>query len=240
MVNIEQSIEKYLVEAQNGNTASREEIIQRYHNFILQTASRVCKRKIHWKDDEASISLIAFNEAIDRYKEVAGKSFENYAQMLIHSRLVDEFRKKNKHSNEFLMNKEDETLELNCAEIVQSLEAYKREKQAEELSAELADYDLALQGYGINLEELEECSPCHRDTRFRLIQIARQFILYPAMIEYLCKNRQLPLKEMVKSFEVNRRVLERNRKFLISLILIYCCDEFSLIRSTVSFEEEGG
>ena len=43
------------------------ELIDSYKPFIAKTVSSVCKRYIHESDDEFSIGLIAFNEAIQKY-----------------------------------------------------------------------------------------------------------------------------------------------------------------------------
>ncbi|ATA59272.1 RNA polymerase sigma factor SigI [Geobacillus stearothermophilus] len=53
----------------------RNELIEQYKPFIAKTASSVCKRFIREEDDEASIGLIAFNEAIEKYAPHKGGSF---------------------------------------------------------------------------------------------------------------------------------------------------------------------
>jgi RNA polymerase sigma factor len=215
-------------------------LILQYRPFIIRVASRVCKRQINWNDDEASISLLAFNEAIDRFDPKQGKTFDNFCQVMMQHRLIDEFRKNSKHSKtEFFSHRGDEELELSAAEIASSLSTYEREESATELANELQLFDQALQEYGINLEELEDCSPNHRDTRIQLIRMAKTFSNHPSLVNHLHKTKQLPLKEMLQYVEVSRKTLERNRKYLISLILIYSSDEFSLIRNTVSFTDVG-
>lgn len=229
----------HISQAQAGDQASRDRLIRKYRPFIVRTASQVCKRQISWNDDEASISLIAFDEAIKRYSPSYGKSFENYAYMIIHNRLVDEFRKKSrKQANEQLFSSAD-GYEHSSIEIATSLAAYETEQSANELAYELQKYDETLQQYGICLEELERCSPVHRDTRASLIRIAKGFVRYPALMDSLVKTKKLPLRDMMQYAKVSRRTLERNRKYIISLILIYGLDEFEQIRRTISFGDIG-
>lgn len=235
---MEPSWENSLVQAQKGDAAAREGLIRQYRPFILRAASHVCKRRIGWNDDEASISLIAFNEAISHYNAVHGKSFDNFAYMVIHNHLVNEFRRKGSKEERMIVNSGDE-FEHSMIEIASSLEAYGQEQAAAELVQELMRYDETLQKYGIRLEELEECSPVHRDTRIQLIRIAKQFIRYPSMINHLEKTKQLPLTEMLQFVKVSRKTLERNRKYLIAVVLIYSSDEFYRICQTLSFADVG-
>lgn len=234
------SIEDILLNIQKGDSKNREWFIGQYRPFVLRTVCHVCKRSIGWDDDEASIGLIAFNEAIDRYDPSYGKTFDNFAFMMIRRRLIDEFRKNGKISkNENLVLDSNDEFELTASEIASSLESYAQQESSAALAYELALYDERLQEYGIRLEELEECSPSHKDARKQLIRIAKRFCDYPEMKLYLERTKHLPIKDMMRYAGVSKKTLERNRKYLIALILIFSCDEFVRIRNTVSFSEIG-
>ncbi|WP_200901479.1 RNA polymerase sigma-I factor [Paenibacillus sp. DMB20] len=231
------SIETAIKRAQEGNRSERDWIIEQYRPFILRTVSRVCKRQIRWEHDEASIGMIALNEAIDRYDGRMGKSFDNFAYLMIHNRLVDEFRRQGKisKSESVILNDNGDLFDQTSSEIASSLEVYNREQSATELAMELLAYDEALQEFGVTLEELEDCSPKHRDTRKQMIQIAKRFSEEPDWIDILKKTKRLPIKKMLEIFKVGHKTLERNRKYIIALVLIYACPEFERIRSIVSF-----
>lgn len=226
---------------QKGNVAERDMLIEHYRPFILRTVSHVCKRQIGWDHDESSIGLIAFNEAIDRYNETMGKSFDNFAFMLIRNRLVDEFRRQGRilRAESVVYDDIRDEFEQTATEVASSMEAYEREQTALELAQELLLYDETLQEYGVSLEELESNSPKHRDTRKQFIQMAKHFSGHRNWIDILHKTKRLPMKEMLDLFKVSRKTLERNRKYLIALVLIYSNDEFGRIRSTVSFADVG-
>ncbi|WP_460321812.1 RNA polymerase sigma-I factor [Paenibacillus sp. YSY-4.3] len=239
---MDRPIEQILKKVQEeGNAAERDMFIEHYRPFILRTVSHVCKRQIGWNHDESSVGLIAFNEAIDRYNETLGKSFDNFAFMLIRNRLVDEFRRQGKimRSESIVYDEAHDEFEQTALEIASSMEAYEREQTALELAQELMLYDEALQEYGVSLEELEDCSPKHRDTRKQFIQIAKHFSGHADWIDILHTTKRLPMKEMLDFFKVSRKTLERNRKYLIALVLIYSNGEFAHIRSTVSFADVG-
>ena len=58
------SLESKVLLIQQGDTTLQNELIHSYKPFVAKTVSSVCKRYIHESDDEFSIGLIAFNEAI--------------------------------------------------------------------------------------------------------------------------------------------------------------------------------
>ncbi len=237
---MDEAIQKALAAARSGSSESREWLISKNRPFILKAASNICKRHIDWTNDEASICLIAFNEAIDRFRDDEGKSFHNYAYLLMRSRLIDSFRKE-KRINEaegFSLNETDE-FELSSAEVASALELHQQVTSQDELASELIRFDETLQEYGIDLEELEECSPEHKDARIHLIRIAKTFSQYPMLIEYMLRTKKLPIKEMLQHVSVSRKTLERNRKYLIALILIYNSDDFTRIRGNISFADLG-
>ncbi|MGP0586151.1 RNA polymerase sigma-I factor [Paenibacillus timonensis] len=240
---MDRPIDEILHQAQAGNKIDRDLLIDYYRPFILRAVSHVCKRQVSWSQDEASIGIIALNEAIDRYQEASGKSFDNYAYMVIRHRLVDEFRKQGKYaqmeSAVWDRVHDDEGIAQTPLEIASSLELYDREQTAQALAEELRLYDETLRQYGVALEELESCSPKHRDTRKQMIRMAQTFGEHPEWLNTLRTTKKFPVKEMLTVFKVSSKTLERNRKYLIALILIYASEEFKRIKTTVSFAEGG-
>lgn len=77
----------------------RERFIEGHETFILRSAGKVCHRHVTTSDDEWSIALSAFNEAIDGYDEAKG-SFEGFAYTVISRRLTDELRRQYRHASE--------------------------------------------------------------------------------------------------------------------------------------------
>jgi RNA polymerase sigma factor len=237
---LEKTLEDSLLHIRNGDEHARSALITHYLPFILRTVNHVCKRRISWNDDEASIGLIAFNEALDRYKVESEKTFENFAFLIIRSRLIDEFRKKARII-QLEAQWQDEESETSVAQTASSLAAFEKHESNSALAEELAYYEERLQDFGIRLEELEESTPNHRDTRQRMVGIARMFCGKPEWLHDLFHKKQLPLKRMSKEVDVSKKTLERNRKYLISLILIFSCEDFARIRQAISFAglEEG-
>src|SRR4051794_2466364 len=86
------SLEDKVLLIQQGELTLQNELIHSYKPFIAKTVSSVCKRYIHESDDEFSIGLIAFNEAIQKYNPEKGSSLISFSEVLIKRRVIDYIR----------------------------------------------------------------------------------------------------------------------------------------------------
>ncbi|MBQ8401937.1 MAG: hypothetical protein IJX14_08410, partial [Clostridia bacterium] len=73
-----------------------DDFIREYIPFIRAEASKCIQRLCTEQDDEYSIAMIAFHEAITGYERSRG-NFLRYAAMLIRSRIIDYSRKESRH-----------------------------------------------------------------------------------------------------------------------------------------------
>ena len=83
-------LDKQIIEIRNDRNALEEFIISQ-EGFIIKTATRITKRFVSKSDDEWSIALSAYLEAIEKY-DIEKGSFVPFAEMIIRSRLIDWFR----------------------------------------------------------------------------------------------------------------------------------------------------
>lgn len=66
--NDDTSLDEQVASAKQGDDEARNEMLKQYQPFIAKSVSEVCKRYIDpARDDEFSIGLLAFNEAIQSY-----------------------------------------------------------------------------------------------------------------------------------------------------------------------------
>jgi len=218
----EQVSRETLIAAKNGNTLAREELIKSHKPFIARVSSKICNRYLSWdNDDELSIALLAFNEAIDNFDPQGGASFYSFVQIVIRRRLVDFFRKEGKHQHLSLspMNIEDE--ELSRFDLDSSLEQY-QECESQEVFADVVEnYVKALSYYKVTLDDLLKVSPKQRDSRHALQKAALALSNNPYCMAYLKSHRLLPVKELEALTGVKRKALEKGRKYLIALALIF-------------------
>jgi RNA polymerase sigma factor len=213
--------------AKEGDAEARDALIRSYHPFVLKVASRACGRYLQvGRDDEISISLIAFNEAIDRYQAGSGAAFVTFAEMVIRRRLIDHFRREGSRPEAPLseFEQEDEEGEVwSPVEIRGALASHSDRQQAEDRCDEVRRYRQVLEGYGIGMKELVRLAPRHRDARERAIAIAREVARQPGWRDYLQRTRSLPLKEMEQDprLGVSRKTLERQRKYIVAVALLF-------------------
>ncbi|MCD1259388.1 RNA polymerase sigma factor SigI [Paenibacillus athensensis] len=219
-------LEEQVLRIQQGDLRLRNQLIADYQPYVAKVTSRFCKRYIDpARDDEFSIALAAFNEALNQYSQEAGRSFLGFAETVIRRRLIDYVRKEQRFQGQVpysAFDQEDEESNLmNPVEVHQAIEAYEKQKGAEERRSEIIDFSRCLQEFGISFSELTEASPKHDDSRQLLFQIARTLSEDAELMRTLLAKRQLPIKELLERVQVSRKTLERNRKYLIAVALIY-------------------
>lgn len=235
----EQVLKDTLISAKSGDPLVREELIRSHKAFIARVSSKICSRYLTWdNDDELSIALLAFNEAIDSFDPHGGASFHSFVQMVIRRRLVDYFRKEGKHQHLSLspMNPEDE--DLSRYDLDTSLEQYQENENQEVFAQVVENYVRVLCDYNVTLDDLIKVSPKHSDSKQTLIRAALVLSHNPRLMAHLQKHRLLPIKELELLTGIKRKVLEKGRKYLIALALILSEPDFYPLKIFMQLPEE--
>ena len=76
------------------------DFITKYEHFIIRCAFLATKKYVSKSDDEWSIALIAFSNAVKTYSQNRG-SFLPYAETIVKNKLVDYFRAEQTHKVEY-------------------------------------------------------------------------------------------------------------------------------------------
>jgi RNA polymerase sigma factor len=221
-----ESIESEIARIQSGDEALRNDVLQRYQPYAARTAARFCKRYIHPEtDDEFSVALSAFNEAINAFDEQAGRSFLSFAETVIRRRLTDFVRKEQRHAphipqSAFLM-EDDEGETFDPIDVGASVERYKQDLENAERRLEIESLNRELSEFGISFSDLVEGSPKHEDTRKSFISIGVLISRDADLSNYLRNKKSLPLKDLTERVDVSRKTLERARKYVITVALIH-------------------
>ena len=234
-------VHRLVVLAQQGDEQARETLLRKYRPFVMRAAASVSGRFIRVeRDDEASVAMMAFNEAITSYRHQRGTSFLAFAEMVIRRRLIDHFRQASARRLEIPMS--DLTVEADSAatedpllqvEVQQAQRRFEEEMLARERREEIVRLSQLLWRFGIRFSELVELSPRHRDARARAQEVARLIADRPELRRQLLQRGNLPLKELEGVCQVSRKTLERQRKYIIALALILCGD-FPLLQEYLS------
>ncbi|MFD0961281.1 RNA polymerase sigma factor SigI [Paenibacillus chungangensis] len=216
--------EQYISMIRQGDEEAREQFIAEYYPYIAKVASGFCKRYVDpERDDEFSVALLAFNEAIDRYDSLAGASFLGFSATVIRRRLIDHVRKEERHLrtvpySSFDTEKDEGT--FNILELSEAMAVHEDNRIMEERRYEIIELGKELRNYGIAFAELPEQSPKHADSRELLIGIARLLASDAGLMKLLKEKRRLPIKELMEAGGVSRKTIERNRKYLITIALV--------------------
>lgn len=220
-----------------GDPEARNDLISAYIPFILRIASQTTRRYIDpGVDDEYSISLSAFNEAIDRYQEDKAASFLTFAETVIRRRLIDFFRSQRQHKgkqlpwSEFDVVDDDDNHTSNWVEVSTSLEIHQQQEEASMRALEIQEYSNCLAKYDMTFAELVEISPKHEDARRNAFECAKVIREDPSLLEYVERRRALPLKALEERVHVSRKTLERQRKYILA-ILVLMTGDFPLLKS---------
>ena len=204
----------------------REDFIHQQEQLILKTASRVSYRYITKSDDEWSVALCAFSEAIDRYHPDRG-DFIPFSRMLMKRALIDYHRSTASHLTEIStspfvlegLNDAEETDDLDksvyLAIVEQSQDAADKSLQEEILAV-----NELLQKYGFRFFDLTECSPQQEKTKQECARAIRSVLSQSDVYRKLEQKRKLPIREIAASSGVSRKTLDRYRKYIIMAALI--------------------
>ncbi|WP_096200659.1 RNA polymerase sigma-I factor [Bacillus sp. FJAT-45350] len=210
-----------LEDAKKGNELVREQLIRHYRPYIINTVGHICREYRTWSDEEASIGLLAFNRAIDTFDKNGGRKFLNYVYLLIKRDLIDFYRReKREHHLSLNQNINDDDITLNEMEANKSIESFKQSVQTSELVEEILELNLALQGFSIAFDELEQFCPKHKDTRENLKEIASVLSQDQECVDLFLTKKRLPVTAFCKKHNYRPKTLERYRKYLITLILL--------------------
>ncbi|GAW91883.1 RNA polymerase sigma-I factor [Calderihabitans maritimus] len=228
-------LEELVSLAQSGNETAREELICSYRSFIEEVAAGYCGRRLEWEnDDELSIALLAFNEAIDSYDQSFGKEFGNFARIVIKSRLADYFRKEARHCHLPLeVSTEDGETDRQW-EVDAAWKNYLDRQVELDRADEMARFEQILNKFGLSLMKLEQSCPKHRDTRDKLVEIAEFITNHQEFVDYINRYKRLPLKELSLATGTSKKVLKRGRQYILAVFLILNNKEFNYLRSLFS------
>ncbi len=213
------------IDAKN-NENSMNKLITKYENFILRCASSAARSYISKSDDEWSIALSAFTEAINNYSVGKG-SFLNFAELVIRRRIIDFMRSKSRYSPEITVNPslfntdakdEDEyTMQSEIAKKVSVVED-------NSIKLEITLINEVFSEYGFSFMDLAECSPKSKKTKKSCAQAVAYLINNPILTSEIKIKKQLPLNIIEKHTRIPRKLLERHRKYIIAAVEIMSGD----------------
>ena len=189
--------------------------IENHLPFIIKTITKITNRYVSIEnDDELSIGLLAFNEAIDRYSDERGP-FLPFAQLVITSRIKNYLQQENKLSQNISLDKlkEDGIFIDNITENpIENINL---------LQDEIIKLKEILIEFGFDFEDLIDECPKHKKTREVAIDISEKVSNDPPLTSFMYEKKRLPIKQISLKYMITEKVLKRSKKFIITVIIIF-------------------
>ena len=212
------------VYAAKTDTEAADSLIRQYIGFIRAEAAKYLHRApIEGQDEELSIVLLAFYEAILGYEKNRG-AFLAYASRGIRSRLIDYYRKEKRHAevtslHEPVSDEKSDTLKIDHLEhpeneIEKSHHRSATRDEIEEFGKQLLEFGISFSDVADNCPRQERTLQACR----RVLTAARE---NPELLNELLRTKKLPIAALSDISKTDKKTMERHRKYLIAILLAF-------------------
>ncbi|MBM6675672.1 RNA polymerase subunit sigma [Olsenella uli] len=211
-----------------------DDLVRDYLPFIRsETAKFMGRSPQQGRDDELGIAMFAFHEAVLSYDRVRG-AFLPFAAMNVRNRLVDFARRERRHADVLSLDEGrpdgDEGDGRPLVETIASERDEIGERQTREASRrEIAQFGAELESFGLTFLDVSENCPKQQRTFEacrRVLDCARR---NPELLDRLLRTKKLPMAELSRSSGVERKTIERHRRYLVAVLLAFT-NGFEIIR----------
>ena len=218
-----------------------DELIRSYIPFIRSEAAKCISRVCTEQDDEYSIAMIAFHEAILGYEQERG-AFLGYASMLIKSRIIDYQRREARHQGQvsiYAESGEDDRTILD--EMADGRDHYEEAVNLEATKQEIAELSAVMGRFGVSFSDVADHSPRQERTLEACTRAVRWAAGDELLLEELLRTGKLPMARLVQGSGAERKTLERHRKYILAMLLIQT-NGYEIIRGHLRhvFKGKGG
>jgi RNA polymerase sigma factor len=204
--------------------AKANELIGEYRPFIASVVQNHLGRYVEYGvDDELSVALVAFHEAIQKY-DIEKGSFLSFARVIIKHRLIDYHRKEDrvKQGYVYIKQTDDETDEDTLT--TEALKDF-RERQLSDLRrVEILEIKKDLSKWGITFADVAKSSPKREGTRQTYIKAIEYILNNPEVLDIMKQKRYLPVEKIVTATKIPRKKIERGRNYIVAAVLILSGD----------------
>jgi len=209
-------------------------LITDYKSFILATISKTLKKYIHQDDASLTTGMLGFHEAVLNYDSSKG-SFISYAQIVIRSRILDELRSDNRQTQNFVLydTKLDEESNIYGDLDKRSIEIYEQRKIEDQRKDDIVVYKEVLKSWNLTIEDLVALSPKKKALLSIYQSIGREIAQNQDLMFKLQETRRLPAKYILQHYKIDRKKLDRGRKYIIAVVELWAGD-FETLKPYIS------
>ena len=200
-----------------------ERFIEAYQPFILREASKSAGFAVTKSDDEYSVALLAFYEAVKQYDAQSG-AFGAFAALVIRRRLTDYYRSVRRFDPEISLAPQtfDGAVDADAADSEVQLAVVERmsETRTETAEEEIERANVLFRPYGFSFYDLNRTSPRADKTRRACASAVAALLGSPILMDTMRQARALPVKTLTEHSRVPRRLIERHRSYIIAAALL--------------------
>ena len=217
-----------MVAAARGDSLAADELVRRFLPFIRSETAKVIRRGVSDSDDELSVAMMAFHEAVLAYERLRG-AFLPFAARAIRSRIIDFHRREQRHRGQLSLHEKNEDDRELADTLAVGTDPISERTDRTAARQEIAHFPLGLSEFGLSLTDIADNCPkqartlsaCHR-----ALDYARG---NPELLEQTVRTKKLPITSLAAGAGVERKTLERHRKYMMALLLAYT-NGFEIIR----------
>lgn len=216
------------VRAAKGCARAADELVRDYLPFIKsETAKFMGRSPREGADDELGIAMFAFHEAVLAYDRRRG-AFLPLATLSIRNRLVDFRRRERRHEGVDSLDEPRGGDDGDGRALVDELACERAEHdELDEVEGrlasrrEIAAFARQLEGLGIGLADVAENCP----KQARTLEACGRALAFArgdqSLLDRVARTGKLPLAELARGSGVERKTLERHRRYLVALLVAY-------------------
>lgn len=220
--------------AKECSTAA-DDLVQQYMPFIsAETAKTNNLIPPESREDALSVAMFAFHEAVMNYSREKG-AFLPYAARAIKNRIIDFFRKEKRHLG--LVSLDSERDDEDSRSVLETLD-----KGEDNISVhhdrtsareEILEFAETLLKYGLNISDIADNCPKQERTLTACHKALAAAKEKSELFDVLISTGKLPITQLAAASGVERKTLERHRKYMVAIMLAYT-NGFEIIRGHLS------
>lgn len=220
------------VYAAKEDAQAADELVRQYLPFIKYETSKFLKRiPVEGQDDELGIAMFAFHEAAIAYSSDKG-AFLKLASIAIRNRLIDYHRKEQRHAGTVSLDQtvdgDGESITL-LEQIDTCDDEISRRQDASDARKEIMEFAQQLSKYGLKLSDIVDNCPRQERTLAACHRVLAYVRENPMLLDHLTTTGKLPIAALSAGSNVERKTMERHRKYLVALLLAFT-NGFEIIR----------
>lgn len=212
------------VYAAKTDADAADSLIRQYMGFIrAETAKYLHRAPVEGQDEELSIVLLAFYEAILAYEKKRG-AFLSYASRGIRNRLIDYYRREKRHAKVISLYEpvqDDDSDSMKIDHLEHSVNDIERGHHRSATREEIEEFEKQLSEFGISFSDVADNCPRQERTLQacrRVLTAARE---NPELLDELIHTKKLPMAALSEISKTDKKTMERHRKYLVAVLLAF-------------------